>query len=473
MLYPFIYTRTKYHDYRVVTSQSLGDLHQSFVQFATEVARTLIDVDNDKLVEPSWALVKKDEYVLWGMAALNSVLGDQSQDKYKRPVRGFFGFISDNQISKLPYDISYFKSLYEAYVLPIWDSYEQTKQIVGQIPAVSGFDFIEKTSRLHSEINVKRNLCRFFPSNYEGKDLIEAVFSSFEDSSIATNMHKKKQCIEFGKDKASFANAIISPDTNLKSIEDIEVFVRKENPIYVRDLPFGNNSDITDEKRCPICGRVISQNEDICTVCKNAQQKKKYIRYVLYGFIAIICLLFVVKGPSIWKKILSSQTRIEAISEKDAFRKFEEKGLQVTEPFLTTNKSVINISDATINDIFRVRYNSSSKISRVVSSKEWIHVTTHQNQYAKSGEIEFNCEPFDGNVREGSIEIINEDGNNITIVVNQSNTNHIGGGVYGNERGCKHVVNPSIDHNKPSSMTAPTIQDANTNNQHFTERTQH
>ena len=112
MLYPLIYTRTKYHDYRIVTSTSLAGLPHSVVQICTEVARTMIDAENDQLKEPSWALVKKNGYTLWGIAILNDVIGDDNKDKYNRPVRGFFGFISDTSVCKLPYSISYFKEIY-------------------------------------------------------------------------------------------------------------------------------------------------------------------------------------------------------------------------------------------------------------------------------------------------------------------------------------------------------------------------
>lgn len=300
MIYPFIYTGTRRYDFRVVTSQMLKGLPPSIEQLFTEIARTMIDADDSQLIEPSWTLVKKDGYILWGMAVLNKVLGDKYQDKDKRPVRGFFGFISDDQITKLPLSISYFKEIYNTYVFPIWDSFEQTEQIVCQIPSISGFDFIEKSSRLSNEINTERNICRIFPNHIESKGLIEAVFASSEDCSIATNIHRRKQCIEFGEGKLSFANAVMSSDSNSKNIEDIKVFVDKENSVIIQDTPLEENSDITDKS---FGGKVTYESGKICHECVNRQQNKKYFKYCIYGFMVLICLLFAIKELNIWEKV--------------------------------------------------------------------------------------------------------------------------------------------------------------------------
>ena len=197
MMYPYIYTGTRYHDFRVVTSQMLHNLPHSVEQHFEDVARAMIKAENSQLGNPSWILVKKNGYILWGIAVLNRVLGNQCQDDDNRPVRGFFGFISDNLISCLPYDISYFKMLYDAYVTPIWDSLEQTQQVIKQMPPMTEGDFIEKSPRLNNGINVDNSICRIYPSTSDSKSLIEAVLSSTEDCSIATNVHKKSQCIEF------------------------------------------------------------------------------------------------------------------------------------------------------------------------------------------------------------------------------------------------------------------------------------
>ena len=304
-----------YYDFRVVTSKSLTGVPRTIVHLATDIARTLIDAENNQLEEPTWVLVKKDGFLLWGMSALNKVLGEPNQDKEKRPTRGFFGFITDSNIAKLPYSISYFKRLYETYVVPIWDSYEQLYQIIGNAPEISGSDFIEKSSRLNDEINTDDCICRIFPSSSECKSLIEAVFSYNGDCSIATNVHRKRQCVEFGKDNISFTNAVMSSDSGQKALEDVTVFVPHEIPKVTdiaNDTPLENHSnDIQNNPVCPICGSSVYNYGDICANCKNEQRNKKFMKYGLYGFLALICLLLYLKGPGIWKVVLYLLSLIE------------------------------------------------------------------------------------------------------------------------------------------------------------------
>lgn len=420
MLYPFIYTRTKLHDYRVVTSKSLSGLPHTFVHFATEIARSLIDAGNEQLTDPTWTLVRKDGFILWGMATVNKVLGGQSQDKYNRPVRGFFGFICDSHMNKLPYEMTFFRELYEKYVLPIWDSYEQTEQVMGNMPNITGFDFIEKSSRLKNEINVDNGICRIFPSTSESKLLIEAVFSSVEDCSIATNVHSKKQCIEFGKDKISFTNAVMSFDSKVNKTSDVKVFVPKKAYGIITDSGTENEVVIQKDPACSICGSPVNANENVCEGCKNKQQNKKYIKYGLYGFMALICLLLMLNGSSIWEKILPSKQPQEKVQIEDERNEGHTGIIKSHSPFLKTTKHEVNVSDANPDDVFMIAYESSSLIMRVNSSNNWIRIITPSHQFSKKGIIEFVCDPLSRGQREGAISLTNEDGVKTTIPIYQS-----------------------------------------------------
>lgn len=409
MLYPFIYTRSLYHDFRVVTSKSLTGVPGTIVHLATDVARTLIDAENNQLEEPTWVLVKKDGFLLWGMSALNKVLGEPNQDKEKRPTRGFFGFITDSNIAKLPYSISYFKRLYETYVVPIWDSYEQLYQIIGNAPEISGSDFIEKSSRLNDKINTDDCICRIFPSSSEFKPLIEAVFSYNGDCSIATNVHRKRQCVKFGKEDISFTNAVMSSDSGLKALEDVMVFVPHEIPKVTdiaNDTPLENHSnDIQNNPECPICGSSVYNYGDICANCKNEQRNKKFMKYGLYGFLVLICLLLYFKGADIWDMFLSY--------------KQNEAPINNNLPFLRTNKSEITIQDAAQDNVFKIEYQSSSNITQVISPY-WIRIVTPSQQLSNEGIIEFCCTPFLGGQREGYVRLTNKDGVRTYITIRQT-----------------------------------------------------
>lgn len=473
MIYPFIYTGTRYIDFRIVTSQLLTNIPGSVIRLFNEVACAMINADNSQLETPSWVLVKKSGYILWGIATLNRVLGEKCLDDDKRPVRGFFGFISDNQITSLPYGISYFKDLYEIYVVPIWDSYGQTEQVSAKMPAISGLDFIEKSSRLNNEINVEDSICRIFPSAVESKLLIEAVFTASCDCSIATNIHKKKQCVEFSKDKISFANVVMSSDSNLKDIEDIKVFVRKEKTDVVTDLSGGNNITTTGQKHCPLCGRPISQYEDECTACKNHQRKKKHLKYGLYGFMAIICLLLMFNGNTIWEKILSSKHSQGTVYNEEYKQKGQEGKINTPSSFLITTKQKVNVSDVNPDDIFKIAYESSSLITQVVPTENWISIMTSPQQFSENGIIEFTCDPLLQGRREGAICLTNDEGIKITIPIYQTvstgttdadNTSHTANGV-DNKSALHHVIVMESDVESSGDAqnfgTTPTVELAN------------
>lgn len=304
MLYPFIYTRTKYHDYRIVTSKSLTELPHSVVQICTEVARTMIDAENEQLREPSWAFVRKEGYTLWGMSILNETLGDDNKDKYNRPVRGFFGFISDNYVSKLPYSISYFKEIYKAYVMPIWDSPEQTEQIRSQLPAISGDEFITKSSTLYNKINFESGMCRIFPYGADCKGLIQAVFGSFEDCSIATNIHNKRNFIEFGKDKLTFMNVVGAPDSGIRDNQEIKVYTETE-PVNENNDLIKEDSTSFDDSTSISSGTPLNGEGGLCPECDNKKKNGKGLKYGLYGFIAIILIALIFEGPKICETIFS------------------------------------------------------------------------------------------------------------------------------------------------------------------------
>ena len=430
MLYPIIYTRTKYHDYRIVTSTSLAGLPHSVVQMCTEVARTMIDAENDQLKEPSWALVKKNRYTLWGIAILNDVLGDDNKDKYNRPVRGFFGFISDTSVSKLPYSISYFKETYRTYVMPIWDSREQTEQISCQLPTISGYEFITKSTLLNLDINIELGVSRIFPHGSDCKGLIEAVFASFVDCSIATNIHKKSQCIEFGKDKLSFMNVVMSPSSNVMSKKDIKVYV-KETPSSTETFVNPDKEDPKpfEDSTCPKCGKPTVADDTLCPECMGKEQNKRYLKYGLYGFFTVVCLLLILKGPSIWESILSPKHTHEIVNYEDKSETSEWRHGYNADPFLNTRKSIFNIQDANLDHIFGIQYHSSSNIKMVEPSEEWIRIITPKEKYSQSGVITFVCEPISKGVRDGEIKLVNEEGKDISIKVHQTVTNQTSGSI--------------------------------------------
>lgn len=346
MLYPFIYTRTKYHDYRVVTSESLSALPATIVDTFTNVARTMINADNIQLEKPSWALVKKNCYTLWGMAAMNSVLGNVNIDKGKRPVRGFFGFISDEQVDCLPYSISFFIEIYKIYVEPIWDTFEQSEQICCGFPELSGDDFITGSSLIEHKINAQPGISRLFPYGIDSKELIEAVLASSSDCSIATNIHNSSNCIEFGDDKLSFMNIVGAADSDIRDIKDVKVY-KKNEPATMECACTGNSTGFVDGFICPDCDGKPADDETVSTELVDLHPYRRYLKYGLYALILLGCIVIIIKGPKIWKAILKPEQnikvfipRVDTISHRDR----KNHGIQ-TNPFLNTEKDEIHIQN--------------------------------------------------------------------------------------------------------------------------------
>jgi len=394
----------------------------------------MIDAENSQLGEPSWALVKKNGYILWGLSILNYVLGEDNKDKYNRPVRGFFGFISDAQISRLPYSISYFKEIYDTYVMPIWDSPFQLEEITSQLPPISGDDSIVKSSRLNNEINGSMDKCRLFPSDSDSKALIEAAFASFEDCSIATNVHNKSRCTEFGKDKLSFMNVVGASDSGIRNQQDIKVYVKKK-PVIIKDAPLNDDPEPLVTPTCTICGKPTVTDDTLCSECKEKEQNKRHFKYGLYGFITVVCLFLILKGPSIWEVILSPKDATETITYDDDSESHERGQGYKTPSFLKTRKSEFHIQDADIDQVFEIKYQSSSTIKKIQPSEEWIHIITPAHQYSQSGNIEFVCEPLVQGSREGLIKLVNEDGEKCIIKIHQtiSSQSRRGSNVIGKE----------------------------------------
>ena len=423
MLYPFIYTRSKRIDYRVVTSQILDSLPSSIVNISKKIARTSIDADDRELEEPTWVLVKNDCYLLWGVAVVNNVLGEVCRDKENRLVRGFFGFISDNQIESLPYGISYFKELYNTYVTPIWDSYDQNEQITCLPPPMKSDDFIIPSLLLNNEINVACDLCRIFPYCSKDKGLIEAVFASMGNCSIATNVHSKKQYIEFGEDKLSFMNVVMSNGSDVKNKEDIKIIVNSASHINIQEQ-FIEENTVQEDAFCSNCGKLLLKNDTLCPECKSKQQNKKYLKFGLYLFIVLICLMLIMKGCK-WGIInLSPKQTQEVIHSYD--------DINVTHRdlvYLKTKKVELNIQDATKEDTFKIDYESSSNIENVNTSEDWIYIVPSPQQYTKSGIIKFICNPLTTDSRDGTISIVNKEGEKLVIPIHQTNTKNkeIGG----------------------------------------------
>lgn len=122
----FVYTRTLRQDYQAMyfPSDIQCPRKKVFNNFMN-LARGVINTDHYEinLDKPVWLLAKQDGYTLWGIGVMNLNLSpDYCRDYTGTPIRGFFGLIYKGIPDKLPYELSFFKSMYEKRVVPYWEA---------------------------------------------------------------------------------------------------------------------------------------------------------------------------------------------------------------------------------------------------------------------------------------------------------------------------------------------------------------
>lgn len=383
MIYPFIYTRTKFHDYRVLSFGLLQKLPSCFVGECRAIARAAIDASNVQLQTPSWILVKTNEAILWGMACCNRLLGSQFTDKESCPVRGFFGIILSPDSNALPFDLAFFKRLYEVYVSPIWEAAASDEEVTTLFDIPFGSTQL-LASKKEAEINFLASISRFFPWRENEADYISTVLATKGCNSIATNIHEREQALTIGKNNFSFQNVIMANDSGLSRIEDVFINEQVQKAI---EVPNDKKIELheNDNKECPDCvNSLLSFEEDIC---EESMSKKTKTPYGLYVFFGLMCLILLFIGSDIWKAIYSDKGTAENVVKN------------------------LTIKNATINKRYKVGFRDSSKIE---SKPDWILTDTD----TINNTIVIRCRPSDVPERKGIVKL--NDGRSIIVVQKDS-----------------------------------------------------
>lgn len=427
MIYPFIYTRTKYHDFRVVTYNQVSKLPNEYIIQCRSIACAAINASTTQLSTPTWILVKNKELILWGIACSNSLLGHKSDDEESRPVRGFFGIIIKGKCGSLPFGMSFFKQLYDQYVTPIWEALSSSKEVSAPFDIAFGEDIIH-AAKAENEINYDTTKSAIFPWRNNFRGLFETILSDKGNNSLAVNIHDRCQAI-FGN--FSFMNVIMSHDSNQKIVEYIPIKGRvdKSQPdksnlnnqfyCYEEDA----NSGTQCEELSSPSENHLNPNEKLLNKC--------YLKYGVYIFLVLICLLFVVKGPSIWEKILLSKQPQEKEFNCDRSDIFPYENVNKPSPFLITRKPMLNVSDVEPGEVYEINYESSSKITRVSTSDSWIRIITPLHQLPQSGIIKIIFTPLANGERKGAIYVYNKEGKKLIVPVSQTTSVKHDNGVNG------------------------------------------
>ena len=116
----YCYTRAKFLDYCVFSRPT--NLDQFAIKEIKSKALSVTDSIESKLSTPKWILIKTPEYVVWGICCLNRILSEEYNCDYSgTPISGMFAVvISEYENIQLPYDVEYFRRLYELEVSKFW-----------------------------------------------------------------------------------------------------------------------------------------------------------------------------------------------------------------------------------------------------------------------------------------------------------------------------------------------------------------
>lgn len=131
----FVYTRgfDIANDYKLMFSPSNDFCPDDIRKYFLQQVRGVINIEQyqGSLESPRWLFSRYNGFLLWGMGIMNSELCETSNSDYTgRAVRGFFGMVfRDDALTKLPYDLGFWKNFYAQHVVHLWNvSKEEFKQ---------------------------------------------------------------------------------------------------------------------------------------------------------------------------------------------------------------------------------------------------------------------------------------------------------------------------------------------------------
>lgn len=267
--YAFVYSRTKNHDYRV-----LSDLSDSVCPnnirncFANRIEGFVIN--GAGLESPQWLLIKEKGYVLWGVACMNEMLDPVfSKDKFPRALRGFTGYVIPNYSEEpLANDIIVFREIFKKVMAPIFDSYiqKQSKDVWVDVSNTSAFIYPRPFNS--SLLNTDHHQCRVFPSSVDAESLVASCLSCPNNISIAINVASIKSVTIPMFDPLT--NAVMN-NISSDEITDIQVkHICSKCGKEKFDLKEGLCQDCYEKQhpRCRICGQeTLDLNDGLCMNC--------------------------------------------------------------------------------------------------------------------------------------------------------------------------------------------------------------
>ena len=188
----FIFTRTYYADYQLLVAPSEDFCPGEIRQVLRNQVRGLINVDqyNPDLSNPRWFLSRLNGYTLWGVGCWNKALSEEyfCDEVHRSDLRCFVGILSHGEdISELPYDISFFASEFKKAIGPLFMLPRGDIKIQeGLIP--QKYDGVMKIERkFYPGLNTVEGTCVLHDVE-NMKNLFGAALVGSSDLSIVSNL---------------------------------------------------------------------------------------------------------------------------------------------------------------------------------------------------------------------------------------------------------------------------------------------
>lgn len=240
----YCYTRAKFLDYCVFSRPS--NLDQSAIKEIKSKVLSVTDTIDSKLSTPKWILIKTPEYVVWGVCCLNRILSNEYNCDYSgTPVSGMFAVVmSEYDDIQLPYDIEYFRRLYELEVSKYWTRKEaHICQVDGFIPGEFNFIQAIQSSKV-SIINTEPFKC--FSLEATNKEEIISAALTLDNVSLLIDNDNIEQATN---KKGAFMNCLSSAVA--------------PGSYAVKQL-------------CPQCKEYVSAftSAGVCSTCQEKEQKR-------------------------------------------------------------------------------------------------------------------------------------------------------------------------------------------------------
>lgn len=390
----YCYTRGHEFDYGdFSSSDSLDKI--SLDELRSKVLSILNSTERD-LNLPKWVLIKKQNTIIWGVCCYNEILcRTLYKDCKGRPIRGFFALVLtniDKSSLKVPFDLAYFKKLYEYEVEKYW--YEFTSHKNSTIDFLEGnYHFVSAYPNEYiNYLNTNPSYCKSLGKLDKVKTL--AATLTHDTISLVIDNDNIEQA---NNPKGAFMNCLSEKIAPLINTIHFTKLKPDENSL-ANETPNTTTSDKKTED--PVVENVKSINMESINQLKRAiEQLRIDAKLTKKIFIAILLILSVTITHLYYNYYFNTETIEQS----------------VIQPQMRTELIYIPADGSNI----KINIEPNSSIDKI--NVDWITMN-EQNKWSISLSIDPNDTPGE---RQADITIHEHDGISRAIRIIQKSSNNI------------------------------------------------